>query len=148
MVDLSTGCAVQTAFYGFALASGMQIGAFDLIDIENVVGGLWDDRMTAATAAADGSGGVLDGSDGNDLVFGKDGDDTLTGGRGDDRIYGAEGDDILTPGLAMTVPMVGLAMTCLICGVAGRASMWTPAQAGEATSSMTSIHLPKKTHRR
>ena len=59
-------------------------------DIESVVGGLGDDRLTAAAAST-----VLNGGTGNDLLQGRAGDDTLTGGPGDDTLRGDLGEDAL-----------------------------------------------------
>lgn len=41
---------------------------------------------------------VIDGGDGNDMIYGEDGDDTLTAGAGYDQLFGGEGDDTLYGG--------------------------------------------------
>jgi len=97
-VDLESGRADQIGFGRFFPDTPVVSGGFDLVSIESVVGGLWDDTMIAASADAQGNGSYLDGSDGDDTLIGKDGADTLVGGRGDDRMIGAGGDDVFTPG--------------------------------------------------
>lgn len=93
VIDLDAGTANETVFDFFS-PSGTSAGSFTLIDIESVIGGLWDDTMYART----GFDTTLDGFDGNDDLYGRDGNDTLIGGRGDDRLFGNAGDDVLIVG--------------------------------------------------
>jgi Ca2+-binding RTX toxin-like protein len=83
-------------------------------DVENVIGGSDDDKLTGSGAAnnldgrdgediLDGQGGddILDGRDGEDTLDGQGGDDMLVGGVGDvagDTLRGGEGRDTLTAG--------------------------------------------------
>ncbi|MCK0143450.1 Hint domain-containing protein [Aliiroseovarius sp. F20344] len=42
---------------------------------------------------------VIDGGEGDDIIYGQGGDDTLTGGEGADELYGGEGDDTINFGV-------------------------------------------------
>ncbi|HEV8290327.1 MAG TPA: hypothetical protein VGP94_00320, partial [Tepidisphaeraceae bacterium] len=81
------------------LANDGQSGEFDNIasDIETVVGGNANDRITGsdATNALYGGPGndVLIGKAGNDLLGGQDGNDTMDGGAGSDGFFGNNGID-------------------------------------------------------
>ncbi|MDX3458122.1 calcium-binding protein [Streptomyces sp. ME02-8801-2C] len=69
--DVMTGCA--SACWGEA-------GNDKIIGVDNRVPGDYD---------------LLDGGDGNDVVYGKGGNDLLRGGRGNDRLYGEKGNDTI-----------------------------------------------------
>ena len=82
-----------------------------LVDIENIVGSVHDDRLTGAGGAnrleggrgddrLEGGAGAdrLDGGTGSDWLYGNDGDDHLVGGTGSDVLYGNDGDDHLVGG--------------------------------------------------
>ncbi|MEY8841687.1 calcium-binding protein, partial [Cribrihabitans sp. XS_ASV171] len=59
-----------------------------LIDIENVIGGAGNDRLTGTR-----SNNALSGGAGNDTLDGGGGDDVLVLGLGDDLAYGGDGND-------------------------------------------------------
>lgn len=46
----------------------------------------------------DNDGGIIDGGEGNDILWGSDGDDEIIGGKGNDRSFGMEGNDKLWAG--------------------------------------------------
>ena len=66
-----------------------------LTGIEHLIGSRYND-----TLAGDGEDNLLDGGDGDDVLYGgpAGGDDMMYGGNGDDRIFGGKGNDILTGG--------------------------------------------------
>ena len=66
-----------------------------LTDIEHLVGSEFND-----TLAGDGEDNILEGRNGDDVLYGgpAGGDDTMSGGNGDDRVFGGRGNDILTGG--------------------------------------------------
>ena len=66
-----------------------------LTGIEHLVGSVYND-----TLAGDGEDNILEGRNGDDLLYGgpAGGDDTMSGGNGDDRVFGGRGNDILTGG--------------------------------------------------
>jgi Ca2+-binding RTX toxin-like protein len=70
-----------------------------LIDIENVLGSIYDDtiRGDGAENLLEGTNGddVLDGRGGNDRLDGGFDDDSLTGGIGNDLLFGNQGNDTL-----------------------------------------------------
>ncbi len=74
-VNLSTGAAT-----GFGQALG----------IENVTGGLGNDRLIG-----DSHANVLNGGSGDDILLGMAGDDTINGSNGRDIIFGGTGSDLL-----------------------------------------------------
>ncbi|MGK9165319.1 M10 family metallopeptidase C-terminal domain-containing protein [Inquilinus limosus] len=61
-----------------------------LIDIENLIGGAFNDTLTG-----DAGANVLTGRDGDDDLSGGDGNDTLFGGRGADDLIGGAGTDMV-----------------------------------------------------
>ncbi len=69
------------------------------VDIENVIGSGFADRLTGSAGSNVIDGGnandVLSGFKGDDFVYGGEGNDSLTGGRGEDYIDGGEGSDML-----------------------------------------------------
>jgi Ca2+-binding RTX toxin-like protein len=62
-------------------------------DVENVVGGAGDDRITGSAAS-----NRLDGGDGHDTLLGLGGDDTLVGGAGDDTLTDTQGNNTFDGG--------------------------------------------------
>ena len=81
-VDLSTGVATD----------GID-GVDTLINIENIVGSQFADRLTGNSQA-----NTILGGDGNDIIAGLAGDDRLFGENGNDEIYGGTGNDYLIGG--------------------------------------------------
>ncbi|MDQ8731418.1 glycerophosphodiester phosphodiesterase family protein [Bradyrhizobium sp. LHD-71] len=79
VVDLATG-----------EANGDDIGADELIGVENVIGGSGDDSLTGDDAA-----NRLDGGAGDDALDGGAGDDLILAGLGNDTIDGGAGFDTL-----------------------------------------------------
>jgi Ca2+-binding RTX toxin-like protein len=61
-----------------------------LIGIENVTASAFNDSLVGSTAA-----NVLDGVDGNDLIYGNLGNDTILGGAGDDLVFGEQDNDLI-----------------------------------------------------
>ena len=70
------------------LAAGGTGGGDVFIDIENLEGGRFNDRLYG-----DAGSNVLIGGDGDDMLSGRDGDDTLIGGAGADELKGGSGVD-------------------------------------------------------
>jgi len=79
-----------------------RFGSATIVDIENLIGGAKDDRLSGndEANALYGNGGddELDGEKGNDRLFGGDGNDDLDGGKGRDTLVGGDGRDKLTGG--------------------------------------------------
>jgi Ca2+-binding RTX toxin-like protein len=104
---LDGAAGIDTADYSRALGSvGVDLGAGlaaddgnlgsdTLIDIENVIGSPYADRLVGN----DVSNGLL-GSFGNDVLIGLGGNDVLDGASGNDTLYGGAGDDRLIGGAA------------------------------------------------
>ncbi|HEX8916357.1 MAG TPA: C2 family cysteine protease [Humisphaera sp.] len=71
-------------------------------DVERLVGGSGNDKLTASNAGARFEGGAgndaLTGGAGDDTLVGGDGDDTLAGNGGNDGLYGGLGNDTATGG--------------------------------------------------
>lgn len=82
-VNLSTGTAAVDGTGGSDL----------LLDIEAVLGSLFNDQLTGSLTA-----NQLDGMDGHDSLQGLAGDDTLSGGSGNDTLEGGLGDDVMAGG--------------------------------------------------
>jgi RTX calcium-binding nonapeptide repeat (4 copies) len=61
-----------------------------IVEVESVVGGQGDDRLTG-----DSGDNFLGGGAGADVVHGGDGADIPMGGKGADRVYGDDGDDVV-----------------------------------------------------
>jgi uncharacterized delta-60 repeat protein len=80
---------------GIANDGGPQDGAGDNVysDVENVIGGPGDDRITGSSA-----NNRLEGGDGNDTILGLAGDDTLLGGGGNDTLTDTQGTNTLDGG--------------------------------------------------
>jgi Ca2+-binding RTX toxin-like protein len=72
--------------------SGKQtnVGKDDLIEIENLTGSNFDDRLTG-----DANNNTIRGLDGADIIRGKGGNDTFFGGNGDDNIKGGDDTDFI-----------------------------------------------------
>lgn len=83
-------------------ASGRGIGSDMILNIENVIGSAFDDRMTGDFSSNEFRGGRgrdrLDGGFGNDRLLGQQGADRLFGGDQQDTLNGGEGRDVLTGG--------------------------------------------------
>ncbi len=79
-------------------ATGPEIDADQIFNVENVVGGDGDDRITGDSMDNRLEGGsgqdAMDGGSGNDIIHGGDGNDLLNGGRGADQMAGGGGNDI------------------------------------------------------
>lgn len=71
-------------------------------DVENLVGGRGNDRLTGSARGNVIRGGAgrdtIDGGKGNDRLYGGAGNDRITGGAGNDRMYGEAGNDQLRAG--------------------------------------------------
>lgn len=67
-------------------------------DVENVIGGKGNDRITGSSAA-----NRLFGGEGNDWISGLGGDDVIGGDAGDDRLFGGTGKDVLNGNLGNDV---------------------------------------------
>ena len=68
-------------------------GSDVLIDIENLLGGVANDRLSGNEFD-----NLLAGAQGNDTLVGRGGDDVLSGGLGDDNLNGGDGNDWLGGG--------------------------------------------------
>ncbi|MBO9698484.1 MAG: hypothetical protein J7499_20010, partial [Sphingopyxis sp.] len=109
---------VDTAYYANATAgvtvdltiSGPQAtggaGSDTLLNIENLTGSAFDDKLTG-----DGGANLLSGGGGNDTLLGGGGDDTLRGGAGDDVLDGGAGYDFVDYNDAKSAVTVSLAVT-------------------------------------
>ena len=65
-------------------------GMDTIVNVENLIGGIGNDRFTGNTGAND-----LSGQGGSDQLFGLGGADNLSGGAGNDNLQGGNGDDAL-----------------------------------------------------
>ena len=113
---LDGGTGIDTASYaGFGggisvnlnLSSAQNTGAGGidtLSDIENLLGGQFNDTLTGSVGA--GGDNLLEGDAGSDRLFGLGGDDTLDGGAGNDLLQGGNGADVLIGGEGREI-MVG-----------------------------------------
>ncbi|MGE0701678.1 MAG: beta strand repeat-containing protein, partial [Hyphomicrobiaceae bacterium] len=98
-VDLSTGIVTSDRSHSGTFILEDVIGLIDTAnatfnfsnDVENVTGGLGDDRLTG-----DAGSNVLDGREGNDTLLGGLGNDTLIAGAGSNAIDGGAGTDTAT----------------------------------------------------
>ncbi len=101
---LDGGAGFDTADYstsGAALVTDLQAGTVSggdgtgdtLVSIERIVGTVYGDTLTAASA-----GSTLEGNAGDDTLIGGVGVDTLRGGDGNDLILGSAGADIIDGG--------------------------------------------------
>ena len=94
----------------FRTGTSTEVGSVRFSDIDEAIGGNFNDRLTA-----DNAGRVLKGGDGDDTVTGGagndelwgeggfelwsgDGDDVISGGAGNDTIFGNQGDDTVSGG--------------------------------------------------
>ena len=86
----------------FGTGSGGEAQGDVLVDIERVLGGRFNDRLTGGADAdtLDGGSGndVIVGSSGANLLIGGGGNDTVLGGADNDRLVGGSGNDILAGG--------------------------------------------------
>ena len=77
-------------------------GLLDVTGIEDIVGGIFDDRLSgdADVNFLTGLKGddILNGRGGDDHLFGNDGEDSLVGGEGNDFLYGGTDNDALSGG--------------------------------------------------
>jgi len=99
---LNGGAGIDTADYSArqmaitvaidAQAGDGQLGENDRVatDVENLLGGDGNDRLTGSSAA-----NLLVGGAGDDVLGGGDGNDTLRGNDGDDSMSGGNGNDVL-----------------------------------------------------
>ena len=71
-------------------------------DVENLTGGLGDDRLIGNLGSNEIVGGrgddLIKGGEGDDLLEGEGGDDELRGGVGDDELYGGTDGDVMKGG--------------------------------------------------
>lgn len=95
-IDCSHGAI--TAININLLANSIYSDGFDgggsiIVDVENIIGTVFDDAMIGSEVA-----NLLVGGDGDDAIDAHDGDDTLLGGNGDDFLNGYAGDDVIDGG--------------------------------------------------
>jgi Ca2+-binding RTX toxin-like protein len=70
-----------------------------LNSIEEIDAGAGDDVVDLTSLTFSYDDVVLNGGDGNDVLWGNDGDDNLNGDAGDDNLQGGKGDDIINGGI-------------------------------------------------
>ncbi len=88
-VDYSTaGAGVVSSLVAGAAGN---TGGDSFVNVENIVGSRFDDRLSG-----DGGANLINGGQGRDTINGGDGADILLGGRGDDSLSGGTGADILS----------------------------------------------------
>jgi Ca2+-binding RTX toxin-like protein len=98
------------------LADDGELGEKDFVeaDVENIIGGSGNDKLTGSTYAASPIGytknNKLVGGAGNDTLVGLDGNDILDGGDGNDSLDGGAGNDNLIAGIG-TDKLIGGAGT-------------------------------------
>ena len=85
-VNLATGTTQ-------VVAEGLSLKLLDPLQVENVLGSVFDDAIFGNNAA-----NVLEGYLGNDVMYGRYGNDTLVGDAGHDTLYGEEDLDFLSGG--------------------------------------------------
>jgi Ca2+-binding RTX toxin-like protein len=82
-----------------------------LFEIENIIGGSGNDKITGDKAANQLAGGagndILDGGEGNDILDGGTGNDILDGGEGNDILDGGTGNDTLNGGFGNDILIGG-----------------------------------------
>lgn len=112
--DTASYAGAAAVSVNLALTGAQATGAGrDLLSsIENLVGGLADDRLSGSAGA-----NALSGGSGADTLIGGGGNDTLTGGAGSDILYGSTGEDtaVYTGGTSVRVnlSLTGAQMTGL-----------------------------------
>ena len=87
---------------------------------------------------ADNNDNVLDGNDGNDLVFGFGGNDTINGGKGDDMIEGGAGADHLDGGEGVNTISYSLSTTGVVVNLANSTAAGGDA-AGDVISNFQNV---------
>lgn len=90
--DATSSVTVSLTVTGAQSVGGGR-GSDTLLEIENILGGGFNDTLTG-----DASNNILIGGAGNDALSGSIGIDTLSGGTGDDALTGGVGDDNLGGG--------------------------------------------------
>ena len=79
-----------------AVAQNTGAGGVDtILEVENLIGGNFNDRLTGQGG---NNGNVLEGGDGSDFLFGLGGDDSLSGGDLNDNLQGGAGNDMMEGG--------------------------------------------------
>ncbi len=103
-VSYGTAKAAVTVNLGITVAQATGgSGSDTLLNIENLTGGVYNDKLTGNSLANMLTGGV-----GNDTLLGGAGDDVLKGGAGKDVLNGGAGNDLLLGGLGNDVLTGGL----------------------------------------
>jgi Ca2+-binding RTX toxin-like protein len=111
-MNYSGSSAVTINLSNQALNAGGFAEGDRLYNIQKIIGGTGDDKLTASTGVAvtfDGGAGndtltgsnladTLNGGDGDDVLYGLGGNDTLNGGAGNDILHGGDGNDTLDGG--------------------------------------------------
>ncbi len=100
-LEATSGVTVYLKFDGRDVGGGM--GADEFIDIENLFGSNFNDRLVG-----DENNNELLGFEGNDVLKGKGGNDVLAGYEGDDRLFTGAGNDLLSGGEGSDI-LIGLA---------------------------------------
>ncbi len=102
--DLDGGNNVDTLSFASEVDGGVNVnvaqdnattadGDENVIDVENVIGSKFKDKITG-----DGSNQMLKGGKGNDTIKAASGEDELVGGKGKDNMIGGSGDDDMRGG--------------------------------------------------
>ncbi len=102
--DFSKAAAKVTVTMVDSIDVGLIGGVAQLINVEDVLGSAFNDKITGNSAD-----NLLRGGAGDDLLYGGGGSDTLDGGIGTDRLDGGQGDDtyVMTDTLDRIIETVG-----------------------------------------
>ena len=111
---ITAGAGISLSLALAGAQANVGVGSDTLVNIENLLGSIYNDTLTGDANAnlLDGAAGddTLDGGDGNDTVQGGAGSDTLVGGAGNDSLDGGDGIDVASFATATSAVTVSLAV--------------------------------------
>lgn len=123
------------------LGASIGFGSDTLVNIENVLGSVYNDVLTGDAQNNTLSGGdgddIVLGSDGSDTLYGEAGRDILSGGKDKDLLTGGAGDDTLDGGEGMDVASFSGSRSSYELTQAG--SSWSISSAAEGTDVLMNI---------
>ena len=93
-VSYATSSAVVNVNLDITTSQDWGASGDTIVNVEKLIGSIYGDTLSAATA-----GSTIHGGDGDDSINGNDGNDTLYGDAGEDTFYAGDGDDTIHGGL-------------------------------------------------